>query len=91
MQQTPFGQSVGGSNWGQPSTPSWNNNGGSRGEEVIINSIHGKQNQLEEILGETQEDLGVDLLAGVVVVILEDPGEVVIQIMEEKRLIDKNK
>ena len=62
-----------------------------RGEEVIINSIHGKQNQLEEILGETQEDLGVDLLAGVVVVILEDPGEVVIQIMEEKRLIDKNK
>jgi glycogen debranching enzyme len=29
MQQTPFGQSVGGSNWGQPSTPSWNNNGGS--------------------------------------------------------------
>lgn len=62
-----------------------------RGEEVIINSIHGKQNRQEEILGETQEDLGVDLLAGVVVVILEDPGEVVIQIMEEKKLIDRNK
>lgn len=28
MQQTPFGQSVGGGNLGQPSTPSWNNNGG---------------------------------------------------------------
>lgn len=27
MKQTPFGQSVGGGNWGQPSTPSWNNNG----------------------------------------------------------------